>query len=266
VTTTTEGVSSLPLAGAGHSITRARAGIDPPTDRQESATHQIVASCGDLADSILMSIKPAFAADPATARYYDQRAREYDDWYTGRGVFAERDRPGWTAEVGQIVNLVSQLPPARTLDVACGTGFLTRHLPGFVVGVDQSPTMVAIAQSRLVDGVAVVGDALHLPVADDAFDRVFTGHFYGHLPAGERAAFVAEARRVAGELVVVDTARREDAPAERWEPRVLSDGSHHQVYKRYLSADQLADELGGTPLLAGRWFVAARVSWAPRTG
>jgi hypothetical protein len=82
--------------------------------------------------------------------------------------------------------------------------------------------------------------------------RAFTGHFYGHLPAGERAAFVAEGRRVAGELVVVDTARREDAPAKRWERRVLSDGSRHQVYKRYRSADQLACELGGTELTDGR--------------
>src|ERR1700729_260840 len=113
-----------------------------------------------------MSITPAFATDPATARYYEQRAREYDDWYTGRGLFAQRDRPGWEAEVQRIVDLVSRLPRARTLDVACGTGFLTRHLSGFVVGLDQSPAMVAIAKSRLVDGLAVVGDALDLPVSD----------------------------------------------------------------------------------------------------
>ena len=240
-------------------VSRGGLGWAPDFPRRESGWR-------DLADLTLVSIKPAFATDPATARYYDQRAREYDDWYTGRGVFADRDRPGWDAEVERIVDLVRKLPPARTLDIACGTAFLTRHLSGLVVGLDQSPSMVAIAQSRLADGLAVVGDALHLPVSDAAFDRVFTGHFYGHLPADERAAFVAEARRVAGELVVVDTARREDAPAEQWERRVLSDGSLHQVYKRYLSADQLARELGGTPLLEGRWFVAARVSWPGRTG
>ncbi len=217
-----------------------------------------------LADSAQMSVKPAFATDNATARYYDQRAREYDDWYTGRGVFTVRDRPGWHAEVEQIVDLVERLPVARTLDVACGTGFLTGRLGGFVVGLDRSPSMVAIAQSRLPRGLAIVGDALALPVTDNSFDRVFTGHFYGHLPDGERTAFLSEARRVAGELVVVDTARREDATAGRWETRVLSDGSQHRVYKRYLSADQLALELDGTPLFDGRWFAAARVSWSER--
>jgi demethylmenaquinone methyltransferase/2-methoxy-6-polyprenyl-1,4-benzoquinol methylase len=201
---------------------------------------------------------PAFARDPGTAAYYDARAAEYDEWYLGRGRFARRDRPGWDDEVAALVALVRGLPPARTLDVACGSGFLTRHLRGLVVGLDQSPAMVALAQSRLPDGVALTGDALDLPFADGAFDRVFTGHFYGHLPPSERAAFLREARRVAGELVVVDTALRPEVPPEEWQERVLNDGSRHRVFKRYLSAPQLAGEIGGEPLLGGRWFVAAR--------
>ncbi len=208
---------------------------------------------------------PAFATDPATADYYERRAAEYDEWYTGRGRFAGRDRPGWDVSVAALVDLVAALPEARTLDVACGTGFLTRHLRGLAVGVDQSPAMVAIAQSRLPTGVAIVGDALRLVVADDAFDRVLTGHFYGHLPPGERMAFLAEARRVAGELVVVDSALRPGAAPEQWQERVLNDGSRHQVYKRYLSAPQLAEEIGGEVLLDGPWFVAAQAVWASRT-
>lgn len=44
------------------------------------------------------------------------------------------------------MELVARLPPARTLDVACGTGFLTQHLKikGFVAALDQSPAMIAI--------------------------------------------------------------------------------------------------------------------------
>lgn len=209
-----------------------------------------------------MDREPAFATDPLTAAYYHQRADEYDEWYRGEGLYAKLDRPGWHDEVAEIIELARGLPPARTLDVACGTGFLTRHLRGFVVGVDQSPAMVAIAQARLPDGLAIVGDALHLVVADRAFDRVFTGHFYGHLSTEERLAFLAEARRVAGELVVVDTALRPGVQPEQWQERVLNDGSRHHVYKRYLTGDQLAAELGGEVLFAGTWFVAARTSWS----
>jgi ubiquinone/menaquinone biosynthesis C-methylase UbiE len=106
--------------------------------------------------------------------------------------------------------------------------------------------------------VAFVGDALALPFADGAFARVFTGHFYGHLAPEERAAFLREARRVAGELIVVDSALRDGVEPEEWQTRTLNDGSEHQVFKRFLTADGLAEEIGGQPLLSGRWFVAAR--------
>jgi hypothetical protein len=68
---------------------------------------------------------------------------------------------------------------------------------------------------------------------------------------------VEEARRVGRELVVVDSARRDDVPPEEHQQRVLNDGSRHSVYKRFLTADELSAELGGGSVLhAGRWFVA----------
>jgi len=189
--------------------------------------------------------------------YYDARAGEYDDWWLGRGLYAERDRPGWHEEVERLCEVVAGLEPCRVLDVACGTGFLTRHLQGDVVGVDQSPAMVEVASARLPDARVVQGDAVPLPFADGAFDRVFTGHFYGHLLPDERERFVSEARRVARELVVVDSALHDGVDPEEWQERVLNDGTRHTVYKRYFRGAELADELGGGAVLHdGRWFVA----------
>jgi demethylmenaquinone methyltransferase/2-methoxy-6-polyprenyl-1,4-benzoquinol methylase len=202
---------------------------------------------------------PAFARDAATARYYEQRADEYDEWYEGRGRFADRDRPGWADELDRLIAFVRALTPARTLDVACGTGFLTRHLRGVALGLDRSAAMLGVTRGR-VGGPVLVADALALPFRDGAFDRVLTGHFYGHLPPDERDAFLAEARRVAGELVVVDSALRPGIEAEQWQERVLNDGSRHRVYKRYLAAEQLAAEIGGRVEVSGPWFVAARWS------
>src|SRR3954470_22522786 len=165
--------------------------------------------------------------DTAHRAYYEARAREYDDWWLGRGLFAARDRPGWPEEVRSLERLLASLEPARTLDVACGTGFLTRHLRGLVVGLDQSPTMCALAQRRLPDGVAVVGDALALPFADRAFERVLAGHFYGHLVTDQREQFLSEARRVGHELVVVDSAGE---PREEWQERRPNDVSGPPLY------------------------------------
>lgn len=189
-------------------------------------------------------------------QYYDTRAPEYDEWYLGLGRFADRDRPGWDEEVAALERVVARLPPARTLDVACGTGFLTRHLRGDVTAFDQSEQMLTIAGERLPEATFVQGDALALPFGDGAFDRVFTGHFYGHLEGADRERFVSEARRVADRLVVADSALRPDHDPEERQRRVLNDGSAFEVYKRYFDADALAAELGGgTVLHAGEWFV-----------
>ena len=127
--------------------------------------------------------------------------------------------------------------------------------------------MVEIASARVPAGAFVVADALPLPFADGEFERVFTGHFYGHLEEPARVRFLAEARRVAGELVVVDTALQPDHEPIEWQERVLNDGSRHEVYKRYFTGEGLAEELGGGEVLhAGPWFVVVRgrLEIAPR--
>jgi ubiquinone/menaquinone biosynthesis C-methylase UbiE len=187
--------------------------------------------------------------------YYDRRAPEYDDWYLGTGVYADRDRPGWEEELWEVERVVAELPPKRTLDVACGTGFLTRFLRGEVLGLDQSERMVEIASWRVPGGRFVVGDALALPFDDASFGRLLTGHFYGHLNPEERKRFLSEAYRVADELVVIDSALREDVQAEEIQARALTDGSRHDVYKRYFTGEALAGELGGGEVLfSGTWF------------
>ena len=55
--------------------------------------------------------------------YYDRRAAEYDDWWLGGGLFAERDRLGWHEEVERVCEVVHALRPC-----ACST---SRAAPGF---------------------------------------------------------------------------------------------------------------------------------------
>src|SRR3954469_9548103 len=87
--------------------------------------------------------------DPGMRAYYQARAEEYDDWWEGAGLHAARERPGWDAEVARLTAVLEALPARRTLDVGCGTGFLTRHLPGDVTGLDQSAAMLDVARDRV---------------------------------------------------------------------------------------------------------------------
>jgi demethylmenaquinone methyltransferase/2-methoxy-6-polyprenyl-1,4-benzoquinol methylase len=187
--------------------------------------------------------------------YYDRRAPEYDDWWLGTGLFAKRERPGWDEEVERLVGVLASQEPCRVLDVACGTAFLTQHLRGELTGLDQSTPMLEVARERIPDARLVRADVPPLPFEDGEFDRVFTSHFYGHLEEPVRSEFLAEARRVARELVVVDAAGPD---REERQHRKLNDGSEHAVYKRWFRAQTLAEELGGGEVLfEGDWFVVA---------
>jgi demethylmenaquinone methyltransferase/2-methoxy-6-polyprenyl-1,4-benzoquinol methylase len=191
--------------------------------------------------------------------YYDARAREYDDVWLGRGRFAGRRGSDWFEEVTSLLGTIASLPAAKTLDIACGTGFLTRHLHGEIVGLDQSAQMLDEARRKAPEAQFVEGDALALPFADGTFDRAFTSFFYGHLESPERERFVDDCRRVARELVVVEASReRAEVDAEH-QQRVLNDGTAWSVFKRYFRPHKLVGELGGGDVLhAGHWFVVVR--------
>jgi ubiquinone/menaquinone biosynthesis C-methylase UbiE len=188
--------------------------------------------------------------------YYHARATEYDDWWLNRGLYALKHEAGWMEERDVALDVVGSLAKKRTLDVACGTGFVTRHLQGEIVGLDQSEAMLEVAREQAPAGTYVHGDGIELPFPDGSFERVFASHFYGHLEEDERLRFLDEARRVAPELVVFDAALHGGHERAEWQERVLKDGSRWSVYKRFFAAETLLAELGaGTVLHEGRWFV-----------
>ena len=93
--------------------------------------------------------------------------------------------------------LVSRLPVGpsdNVLDVACGTGAvaleLVRQKGCSVVGVDQSPEMLAEARQRVGDRVRLVeASAQELPFEDASFDGLTAAYllrYLDDLPAGLR--------------------------------------------------------------------------------
>lgn len=185
--------------------------------------------------------------------YYDRRAPEYDATSWEHPDASEEQR----REQRDLLGVLSALAPAMTLDVACGTGFVTRHLSGPVVALDHSDTMLGLARTKTPNGVFVRGDALRLPFKDNCFERVFSANFYGHLQQSEAAQFLNEARRVSKELVIVDAAAGQRISETDWEERSLADGSTYVIFKRFFEPDELIEELGGgTVLFAGSDLVA----------
>ena len=85
----------------------------------------------------------------------------------------------------------------RMLDVACGTGVLSRRLAesgASVTGIDLAPPMLAVARERS-EGIAYMeASADALPFPDDSFDVVTCQQGLQFFP--DRPAAMAEMRRV----------------------------------------------------------------------
>jgi hypothetical protein len=72
---------------------------------------------------------------------------------------------------------------------------------------------------------------------------------------GERESFLAEAHRVASEVVILDAGCPEGVNAEEWQERTLPGGDRYRVFRRHFDADALAAEVGGVVLFAGQFYV-----------
>src|SRR2546423_6784610 len=119
--------------------------------------------------------------------------------------------------------------------------------------------MIAVAEEQAPDATYVQGDGLELPFEDGSFERVFTSHFYGHLEEDDRERFVAEARRLAPELVVFDAALHGGEQRYEWQERALKGGTTWAVYKRFFTGEGLLAQLrGGEVLFARRWVLLVR--------
>lgn len=105
----------------------------------------------------------------------------------------------WAAD---LVERAAPGPGARILDVACGTGVVTRLLPsrvaptGRVVGLDLNPGMLAAARAATAGAPIewLEGSAQAMPLPDGAFDLVLCQQGLQFFP--DKAAALREMHRV----------------------------------------------------------------------
>jgi demethylmenaquinone methyltransferase / 2-methoxy-6-polyprenyl-1,4-benzoquinol methylase len=98
-----------------------------------------------------------------------------------------------------LVSRIEAGPRATVLDVATGTGAVARELLAqkqcTVVGLDQSPEMLAEARRRLPDSVTLIrGGAEELPFPDATFDALTFTYLLRYVE--EPAAVLGELARV----------------------------------------------------------------------
>ena len=203
---------------------------------------------------------------------FDRISGVYDGMNLAISGFQEprwRRRAVWETGLG---------PGGRALDVACGTGKVTRDLwravqpGGTALGIDLSAGMLRLARERTGtdEGPAyVLGDALSLPVGDDAFDAATIAFGMRNL-ADYRQGFAEMARAVrpGGRVVCLEIARptsRLGRLAGRWFDsvvpmigRLVGQGSAYgylvQSTKDYPPPDEVARIMRAAGLRQVDWF------------
>ena len=146
---------------------------------------------------------PALAAKIAAAQVYDT-------------LFVPAEFEAWAPLVASAGRVG---PGSRVLDVACGTGVLSREVArrvgptGSVTGIDIDPGMLAVAARRASGITWKEGRAEALPFADRTFDAVLCQ--FGLMFFPDRGAALREMQRVAvpgGHIVVAVWDSLEETP------------------------------------------------------
>jgi hypothetical protein len=195
--------------------------------------------------------------------YYDRRiafrepgAHNVVNYFLGLGVRA--DLATVNGELAEVRCLLQELPRATFLDIGVGpSGDFTSQLPGRGCALDQSDAVLRQFHENCPAVPVLRADAMLLPVAGKSIERVFISHVYGLLLPDEGAALLTEARRVADEIVVLDSGRPPGAQPEQWQTRSLPDETTYPIFRRHLDIDTLVNEIDGEGLFDGQYFVMA---------
>src|SRR4051812_11145820 len=131
--------------------------------------------------------------EAATARYYAQRAPQYER------VYHKPERQSDLRNLRDIV--VTACAGKNVLDVACGTGYWTEiisHEAKSVVAVDLNEEVLAIARAKGLPQERVTflkADVYALPPLPHTFDAALLGFWWSHIPKARLAGFLEGLRR-----------------------------------------------------------------------
>ena len=132
---------------------------------------------------------------------------------------------------GELLRTADLRPGERVVDVACGTGVVTRAAAervgstGMVTGVDLAPDMIEIAEATGAGGAPIAwyqADAASLPLPDASYDVALCQ--MGLMFMDDRPGAIAELHRVLapGGRIVINTPGRIQPPFEAME-RAIGD-------------------------------------------
>ena len=195
------------------------------------------------------------SADPSMQAYYEARAREYERIYA---------KPERQADLRRLEELIpAHLAGRSVLEIACGTGYWTRHIARTaksLLATDLTEETLQVARAKNLPEAKVrfaIADAFKLPADEGPFDGAYAGFWWSHLRHAECGSFLDSLKRclAPGAVVVLmdnlfvrgssTPLSRTDEEGNTWQQRKLPDGGSYEVLKNFPTEDQLREQVKG---------------------
>lgn len=161
----------------------------------------------------------------------------------------ERGRPGWPAEVADIPGL---LPTATVLELAAGTGKLTRILAAVferVVALEPADAMRRLLVRNCPDVDALDASAESIPLPNASVDAVFVAEAFNHFDVARAVKEIARVLRPNGAVVLMW-----NQPSGPWEPSIAAvEALLEERIDRLGSLNYDPLDLGGAQYTSGAW-------------
>jgi demethylmenaquinone methyltransferase/2-methoxy-6-polyprenyl-1,4-benzoquinol methylase len=211
--------------------------------------------------------------------YYDERAEEYDDVYSGQGPAIRRYADKYQQNTAEVCQVVAGFGHGHILDIACGTGFWAPHYAQNCerfTFVDQSDGMLAECKKR-IEGLGLAdasrfiqGNVLDVALEPATYNCAMVGFLLSHFTREQEDIFFQKletALKPTAQLMIIDSywsERRKGGgrKKEGEQKRILNDGRVFKIYKKYFVESDIEEMLGRyqftcRTLHIGEMFIAA---------
>lgn len=191
-------------------------------------------------------------------KYYDHRT-PWHDWYMSYESVEQTEKL-----LGAIIRLFErEIVGKDVLEIACGTGNWAPVLASrakTVTAIDSSPASIEIATRKnfkLSNVRFIVDDAYSLKEVSKKFNAAFAGDWISHIPRNLLGKFfdVLHSRlEYDSPVIIVEIAKPDyidnkdvcyDEQNDRYEKRIIPDGSEYKILKNYYTATELEKLLTG---------------------
>lgn len=187
--------------------------------------------------------------------YYEARAPEYDEIYSGGIPASISDPDAYKEEVNIISKLLPTYIGGNCIDIACGTGFWLPFYEESCSGItliDQSESMLAECNLKIhklgIENKTKImcNDFFSYPAMPNKYDSALIGFLLSHLTEAEEQDFFHILKRILkpeGRFVIIDSTWSQERAATNhktgFDKRKLHDGREFTIFKRYFEKKDL---------------------------